>query len=78
MDGAALYPVLTPVNRPFSTVLQRPRFEDYGMEYLSGNMLNYLGDGFHMREYDGHDLTWYYGLLDGKDEQPKEALEPVF
>lgn len=72
-------PTLWPGSRlHYLTVLQRPRFEDYEMEYLSGNMFNYLGDGFHVREYDGHDLTWYYGLLDGKDEQPKEAPEPVF
>ena len=31
-------------------VLQKPRFEDYEIEYLSGNAFNFLGDGFDVRE----------------------------
>lgn len=72
-------PTLWPGSRlHYLTVLQQPRFEDYEMEYLSSNMFNYFGDGFHVREYDGRDLTWYYGLLDGKDEQPKTAPPPQY
>ncbi|PKS11138.1 hypothetical protein jhhlp_002899 [Lomentospora prolificans] len=72
-------PTLWPGSRlHYLTVLQKPRFEDYEFEYLSDNIFNFLGNGFHVREYDGHDLTWYYGLLDGKDEQPKTSPEPVY
>jgi hypothetical protein len=31
-------------------VLQKPRFEDYEIEYLSGNTFNFLGDGFDVCE----------------------------
>lgn len=72
-------PTLWPGSRlHYLTALQSPRFEDYEFDYLSSNIFNYLGNGFHVREYDGHDLTWYYGLLDGKDEQPKQSPEPVY
>ncbi|KAH6972399.1 putative MoxY [Ilyonectria sp. MPI-CAGE-AT-0026] len=72
-------PVLWPGSRiHYLTVLQTPRWEDFEMAYMSENMWNFLGDGFHTRENDGSDLTWYYGLLDGKDEQPKSFPEPLF
>ncbi|KAH7126002.1 steroid monooxygenase [Dactylonectria macrodidyma] len=72
-------PTLWPGSRlHYLMTLQRPRFEDYEITYLSGNPWNFLGDGFHVREYDGTDLTWYYGLLDGKDEQQKVPPEPVY
>ncbi|EME82838.1 uncharacterized protein MYCFIDRAFT_203419 [Pseudocercospora fijiensis CIRAD86] len=71
-------PPLWPGSRiHYMTMLQKVRFEDYEIEYLSGNAFNYLGDGFDVREYDGRDLTWYYGLLDGQDRQPApERLAP--
>lgn len=62
----------------YLTILQKPRFEDFDMEYHSGNRFNFLGDGFDTREFDGRDLTWYYGLLDGKDEQPKSFTGPQY
>ncbi|TPX08646.1 uncharacterized protein E0L32_009835 [Thyridium curvatum] len=62
----------------YLTILQKPRFEDFDMEYHSGNRFNFLGDGFDTREFDGRDLTWYYGLIDGKDEQPKSFTGPQY
>jgi cation diffusion facilitator CzcD-associated flavoprotein CzcO len=57
-------------------MLQKPRFEDFDIEYLSGNAFNYLGDGFHVSEYDGSDLTWYYGFMHGEDKQPEPSEFP--
>ncbi|KAF5714437.1 monooxygenase [Fusarium globosum] len=62
----------------YLTMLQKPRFEDFDIDYLSGNPFNFLGNGFDTREFDGRDLTWYYGLLNGQDKQPKTAPAPVF
>ena len=60
-------------------MLQKPRFEDYDIEYRSGNAFSYLGNGFHVREVDGTDITWYQGLLNGVDKQQPDSLAaPVF
>lgn len=32
-------------------------------------MWQWLGNGFSLRDVDGKDTTWYWGLIDGKDEQ---------
>jgi hypothetical protein len=51
-------------------LLSTPRFEDYHIEYLNSlNMFEFLGNGFSMREFDGRDLSYYLGLLDGEDHQ---------
>lgn len=51
-------------------LLSSPRFEHYQIEYCNElNMFEFLGDGFHVREFDGRDLSYYLGLLAGKDEQ---------
>jgi cation diffusion facilitator CzcD-associated flavoprotein CzcO len=64
-------PILWPGSRiHYISILQKPRFEDFDIEYLSGNEWNFLGNGFDVREYDGRDLTWYYGKLDDQDKQP--------
>ena len=66
-------PVIWPGSRiHYLQMLQKPRFEDYEIEYLSGNAFNYLGDGFHVREFDGSDITWYQGILHGVDRQPDD------
>lgn len=62
----------------YLTMLQRPRFEDFDIEYLSQNRFNFLGNGFDTRESDGRDITWYFGLLEGKDEQPSTFPDPVY
>lgn len=48
------------------------RWEDYDIAYWDDNRFAFLGNGFHMREYDGRDTTDYVGCLDpdGKDVQP--------
>jgi hypothetical protein len=45
-----------------------PRYEDYDIEYQDRNMWAWLGNGFSTRDYDGKDTTWFWGLVDGKDE----------
>lgn len=72
-------PAIWPGSRiQYLTMLQHVRFEDYEIEYLSGNAFNFLGNGFHVREYDGSDLTWYYGLIDGKNKQPTDLPDAVY
>lgn len=50
-------------------LIESPRYEDYEMKYRHGNTWYWLGNGYTMRDLDGRDLTWYLGLVDGKDEQ---------
>jgi cation diffusion facilitator CzcD-associated flavoprotein CzcO len=72
-------PALWPGSRiHYLMMLQKVRFEDYEIEYHSGNAFNFLGDGFHVREYDGSDLTWYYGLMNGEDKQPANLPDAVY
>jgi hypothetical protein len=54
----------------FLELLSSPRFEDYDIEYRNPlNPLEFLGNGFAMREFDGRDLSAYLGLIDGRDVQ---------
>lgn len=54
----------------FMDLLATARFEDYHIEYLNSlNMFEFLGNGFATREFDGRDLSYYIGLLDGDDHQ---------
>ncbi|KAJ9157859.1 FAD/NAD-P-binding domain-containing protein [Pleurostoma richardsiae] len=55
----------------FFELLRSPRYEDYDIKYMSNNQWEYLGNGFHMREFDGRDTTFWMGLLDGEDRQPQ-------
>jgi cation diffusion facilitator CzcD-associated flavoprotein CzcO len=76
---ASRKPVCWPGSRVhYLTMLQTPRYEDFDIEYLSENRFNFLGDGFDVREFDGRDLTWYYGLLNGEDKQPKSFPSPAY
>ena len=44
-------PALWPGSRiHYIQVLKKPRFEDYEIDYLSGNAFNFLGDGFDVHE----------------------------
>ncbi|KKY27757.1 putative flavin-binding monooxygenase [Diplodia seriata] len=54
----------------FFETMKAPRWEDYVLNYADRNRFYYLGNGFAAREVDGRDITWYLGLLDGKDVQP--------
>ncbi|KAK8858795.1 hypothetical protein IAR55_003025 [Kwoniella newhampshirensis] len=70
--GPYASPVMFPGNRVLIIeLLTNPRWEDWNYTYgYAGNRFGYMGNGFTMRELDGRDTTFYYGLLDGKDEQP--------
>jgi hypothetical protein len=58
----------------YMDLLKDPRFEDYEIRYDGGHdIFRFLGNGFATREFDGRDLSYYLGLLDGRDEQ--EDLE---
>lgn len=47
-------------------LLGTPRFEDYHVTYKnSKNRFAFLGNGFQVREFDGRDLSFYLGILDG-------------
>lgn len=49
--------------------MESPRFEDYEFEYMSKlNPLEFMGNGFALREVDGRDLSYYLGLVDGEDK----------
>ncbi|EME45831.1 hypothetical protein DOTSEDRAFT_171457 [Dothistroma septosporum NZE10] len=54
----------------FLHLLERPRYEDFELEYWDENIFAFLGNGFDTREFDGRDITHYLGLLDGEDVQP--------
>ena len=56
-------------------LLHRPRLHDYDIEQRSLNMWNWLGNGFSMRNYDGSDLTWYLGTVDGNDRQKDHDVQ---
>ncbi|KIK70801.1 hypothetical protein GYMLUDRAFT_184786 [Collybiopsis luxurians FD-317 M1] len=79
--GPNASPIMFPGNRVlFIEILTNPRWEDWDYEYgYAGNRFGYFGNGFTMREVDGRDTTFYYGLLDGKDEQPDYSdLRPLY
>ncbi|KAJ7771566.1 FAD/NAD-P-binding domain-containing protein, partial [Mycena metata] len=74
-------PMLFPGNRVlFIELLGNLRWEDWDYEYgYAGNRFGYLGNGFTRREKDGRDTTFYYGFLDGKDEQPDYSdIRPLY
>lgn len=51
-------------------LLSSPRYEDYKIEYQSSNPFGFLGNGFHLKEYDGSDLSYYLGT----NEKPGKLL----
>ncbi|KAL4814833.1 steroid monooxygenase [Aspergillus spinulosporus] len=76
---ASRKPLLWPGSRiHYLTMMQSPRYEDYDIEYLTRNRFNFMGNGFDVREHDGRDLTWYYGLVNGEDKQPAEFMDPLY
>lgn len=59
-------------------MLGKLRLEDYDIQYVNRlNRFEFLGNGFTMREFDGRDITNYWGLLDGKDEQRNLEAEVI-
>lgn len=65
VDGT---PTVYPGSRlSFFTLLETPRFEDFDIEYDDQlDMWSFLGNGFHTREGDGSDISWYLGSLSEK------------
>lgn len=41
-------------------MLDRPRYEDFEIQYLSRNRFQYLGNGFSTREAPGYDTASYF------------------
>ncbi|KAJ7063538.1 FAD/NAD-P-binding domain-containing protein [Mycena amicta] len=71
-NGPDTTPMLFPGSRIlFFELLTNLRWEDWEYEYgYAGNRFGHLGNGFTSRDSDGRDTTFYYGFLDGTDEQP--------
>ncbi|KAK0642619.1 putative sterigmatocystin biosynthesis monooxygenase stcW [Lasiodiplodia hormozganensis] len=61
----------------FFESMKAPRWEDYELKYADRNRFYYLGNGFAAREVDGRDITWYLGLLDCGDVQPKFSDDDI-
>lgn len=63
-------PAIWPGSRlHFLRCLENPRFEDYEIEYDDpDDMFSFFGNGFHVCERDGSDITWYLG-------QPKKEVD---
>ncbi|EGV64794.1 hypothetical protein PSN45_005146 [Yamadazyma tenuis] len=59
----------------FFEIMSSPRWEDYNLTYELDNRFSYFGNGFHVREFDNRDLSWYLGLLGDKDEEPEYSDE---
>lgn len=61
-------PAIYPGSRlHFLRLIERPRYEDYDIEYDDAdNMFAFLGNGFHVCERDGSDITWYLGEPSGE------------
>ncbi|TIA64505.1 steroid monooxygenase [Aureobasidium pullulans] len=71
-------PMMWPGSRiHFFETMATVRWEDYHLTRLEKNRFAYLADGFASRESDGRDLSWYLGLLDGRDVQPEIEDEDV-
>lgn len=52
--------VMWPASRlAFFDLLKEPKFEDYEIEYWSGNRWGYMGNGFTKEEFDGSDISQY-------------------
>lgn len=46
----------------FLRMIEKPRFEDFDIEYDDADdIFSFLGNGFHVCERDGSDITWYMG-----------------
>lgn len=50
-------------------LISRPRYEDFDIKYRNRNRWNWLGNGFCQRDVNGQDITFFWGLVDGIDEQ---------
>ncbi|KIX98817.1 uncharacterized protein Z520_05278 [Fonsecaea multimorphosa CBS 102226] len=64
-------PTIWPGSRlHFLRLIEKPRYEDFAITYEKENMFSFLGNGFHVCESDGSDITWYLGATETHiDEQ---------
>lgn len=51
----------------FFETMKPSRWEDYHLRYTTSNRFGYLGNGFAAREFDGGDMSWYLGNLEGNE-----------
>lgn len=63
IDGPV--PIFPGSRLTYLELLENPRFEDYEITYQNSNRFEFLGNGFDVREFDGRDLSYYLGILDG-------------
>ncbi|KAL2395806.1 FAD-binding monooxygenase tazF [Exophiala dermatitidis] len=63
-------PAIWPGSRlHFLRCMETPRYEDFDIEYdEADDMFSFFGNGFHVCERDGSDITWYLGT-------PKKAVD---
>lgn len=54
-------------------LLTDPRWEDYNIDYVEGNEFNFMGNGFHIREFVGADKAYYLGA----NNDPPVLLQPA-
>ncbi|OAL43426.1 FAD/NAD(P)-binding domain-containing protein [Pyrenochaeta sp. DS3sAY3a] len=53
--------------------LRKVRYEDFEIEYCYGNRFAYLGNGYTREDIEGHNLTWYFDILN----RSELAFKPV-
>ncbi|WEW56238.1 hypothetical protein PRK78_001677 [Emydomyces testavorans] len=62
----------------FFDLIKEPKFEDYEIEYWSGNRWGYLGNGFSKVEFDGSDISHYLNCKlfpeENTDCEPEENV----
>jgi hypothetical protein len=47
----------------FLKLLEKPRYEDYEIEHEDAeDIFGFFGNGFHLCEEDGSDISWYVWL----------------
>jgi cation diffusion facilitator CzcD-associated flavoprotein CzcO len=70
-------PAIYPGSRlHFLKLLERPRYEDFDIEYDDAeDMFQFFGNGFHVCERDGSDITWYMGAP--KKEVDEEKIKQI-
>jgi len=72
-------PAIYPGSRlHFLRLLERPRFEDFEIEYDDpDDMFSFFGNGFHVCERDGSDITWYLGKpkKEGDEKKVREIMD---
>jgi len=56
-------------------LIDTPRYEDYEIKYHSINRWAFLGNGWSVRDYNGRDITWFWGLVDNEDKKQEYVLE---